>query len=128
MNRRCSLLSLAGVFMAWGAFAQTPVAGRFVRVAIPKDKATLSLAEVQVFSKGANVALKGIASENKEAYGAAASRAIDGKRTCVGRTPSRTRRRMTQSVVGSGLAADVPIEKIVILEPERLSLRLYGVR
>ena len=74
--------------------AQTPVMGRFVRVEIPKDKATLSLAEVQIFSKGVNVALKGKAMQSADANGGVASRAIDGTPTPRGAaTPSPTRRR-----------------------------------
>ena len=69
---------MALVFAAVSAGAQTPVVGRFVRVEIPKDKATLSLAEVQIFSKGVNVALKGKAMQSADAYGGVASRAIDG--------------------------------------------------
>jgi len=114
--------------MAWGAFAQTPVAGRFVRVAIPKDKATLSLAEVQVFSKGANVALKGIASENKEAYGAAASRAIDGNTDTLwgGNSITHTPENEPNPWWEVDLRADVPIEKIVIWNRSDYPSRLYG--
>lgn len=51
--------------------------GRFVRVELPR-RGTLSLTEVEVFSNGANIAARGTATQSSTAYGAAASRAIDG--------------------------------------------------
>jgi formylglycine-generating enzyme required for sulfatase activity len=68
----------AALLAALSACAQAPVAGRYVRVEIPKEKATLSLAEVQVFSKGVNVALKHKATQSEDAYGGTADRAVDG--------------------------------------------------
>ncbi|HNX36126.1 MAG TPA: hypothetical protein PKM57_15985, partial [Kiritimatiellia bacterium] len=79
MNNRLRGLGFAcAVTAAWSAVAQTPVAGRYVRVEIPKEKATLSLAEVQIYVKGENVALKGKAQQSADANGGVASRAIDG--------------------------------------------------
>ncbi len=57
----------------------TEVSGRFVRVELPGPKKLLSLAEVQVFRKGENVAPKGEARQISTAFGGTASRAIDGK-------------------------------------------------
>jgi len=51
--------------------------GRIVRVEIP-GKGLLHLAEVQVFSKGVNVALKGKARQSSQYADAEAKRAIDG--------------------------------------------------
>ena len=53
------------------------VIGRYVRIDL-KGRKTLSLAEVEVFSNGVNVARKGKASQKDTAYGGVASRAIDG--------------------------------------------------
>lgn len=53
--------------------------GRFVRIDLPGKKRTLQLAEVQVFSGGANVAVSGKATQSSEYSGSGASRAIDGK-------------------------------------------------
>ncbi|MCL1919625.1 MAG: SUMF1/EgtB/PvdO family nonheme iron enzyme [Kiritimatiellaeota bacterium] len=58
--------------------SQGQVQGRFVRVDIPRDQATLSLAEVQIFSGGENVARKGKASQCCTAWDGDAARAIDG--------------------------------------------------
>jgi hypothetical protein len=62
---------------AAGREGQSP-AGRFVRVELPGEGKILSLAEVQVFSHGENVALKGQASQSSTAFDGAAGRAIDG--------------------------------------------------
>ncbi|HEX8311863.1 MAG TPA: PVC-type heme-binding CxxCH protein [Chthoniobacteraceae bacterium] len=52
-------------------------AGRFVRIELPR-KGTLTLAEVQVFSGGRNIAGHGKASQSSTAYDGKAERAIDG--------------------------------------------------
>jgi hypothetical protein len=52
--------------------------GRFVRVEIPGREKILSLAEVQVFSGGKNLAPSGSASQSSTAYDGAARLAIDG--------------------------------------------------
>jgi formylglycine-generating enzyme required for sulfatase activity len=54
------------------------ISGRYVRVDIPTEQATLSLAEVQVFSGTENVALKAKASQVSTAHGGDAARAVDG--------------------------------------------------
>jgi len=53
--------------------------GRYVRVTVPGMKKLLALAEVEVFSNGQNVAVKGEAKQSSTAYGGDAKRAIDGK-------------------------------------------------
>ena len=55
-----------------------PIRARFVRVEIPGRKAFLSLAEVQVFSGGGNVAVKGKASQSSTGFNGPAALAIDG--------------------------------------------------
>jgi putative heme-binding domain-containing protein len=54
------------------------VMGRYVRVELPGRRRTLTLAEVEVYSDGKNVARQGKASQKNTAYGGEASRAIDG--------------------------------------------------
>jgi azurin/glucose/arabinose dehydrogenase/HEAT repeat protein len=51
---------------------------RYVRIELPR-KGTLTLAEVEVFANGQNVALKGVAKQSSTSNGGEASRAIDGK-------------------------------------------------
>jgi putative heme-binding domain-containing protein len=52
--------------------------GRFVRVELPGPRRTLTIAEVEVYSDGRNVARGGKASQKNTAYDGKASRAIDG--------------------------------------------------
>lgn len=54
------------------------IEGRFVRIELPR-RGTLTLAEVQVFSGGRNIALGGKARQSSIAYGGEPSRAIDGR-------------------------------------------------
>jgi Protein of unknown function (DUF1553)/Protein of unknown function (DUF1549)/Planctomycete cytochrome C/F5/8 type C domain len=51
---------------------------RFVRVELPGKDRILSLAEVEVFSGGKNIATKGTASQSSIDYGGEPARAIDG--------------------------------------------------
>ncbi len=57
------------------------VEGRYVRIELPGKKRTLTLAEVEVISEGANVATQGKARQSGTAHGGVASRAIDGNRS-----------------------------------------------
>jgi len=52
---------------------------RIVRIEIPGPQKILSLAEVQIFSAGTNVALKGKATQSSTDYAGPAEYAIDGK-------------------------------------------------
>jgi len=54
---------------------------RFVRIEVPGDKRTLTLAEVEVFSGGKNIAPEGKATQSATAHGAGAARAIDGNKS-----------------------------------------------
>ena len=55
----------------------TGISGQYVRVEIPGKQLLLSLAEVQVFSEGQNIALKGKASQISVDYDGPANLAID---------------------------------------------------
>jgi hypothetical protein len=65
-------------FAVTAGAAGRPVTGRFVRVEIPGDGKILSLAEVQVFSSGANSARGGKARQSSTDFDGDAPRAIDG--------------------------------------------------
>ena len=54
------------------------VPGRFVRIELPPKK-VLTLAEVQVFSDGKNIASKGRATQSSTTSGGTAQRAVDGR-------------------------------------------------
>ncbi len=53
-------------------------AGRFVRINLPGKSRILTLSEVQVFTDGKNVAMKGKATQSSVAHNGTADRAIDG--------------------------------------------------
>ncbi len=57
------------------------VMGRYVRIELPGKQRTLTLAEVEVFSDGRNVARGGQASQSTTSNGGPASRAIDGNKS-----------------------------------------------
>jgi putative heme-binding domain-containing protein len=76
-----SLLSELPAELTPKAASGKTVLGRYVRVELPGKKKTLTLAEVEVYSDGRNIARRGKASQKNTAYGGEASRAIDGKRS-----------------------------------------------
>lgn len=61
-----------------GSSRQPSASARYVRIDLPGTKKMLSLAEVQVFSSGRNIAPQGTASQSSVYGGAVAARAIDG--------------------------------------------------
>lgn len=63
------------------ASTKQPVTGRFVRIELPGKMKALTLAEVEVYSNGQNVALKGKATQQNTAHGGNAKRAIDGNKS-----------------------------------------------
>ena len=56
---------------------EQPRAGRFVRIDLPGSK-PLTLAEVEVYSGGRNIAMEGTATQSSVAWGGVPGRAIDG--------------------------------------------------
>ncbi|MCB9915857.1 MAG: c-type cytochrome [Planctomycetes bacterium] len=61
---------------AGGGRAETR--GRYVRIELPGEQRTLTLAEVEVLSNGVNVAPQGTATQSSVAWGGVAQRAVDG--------------------------------------------------
>jgi putative heme-binding domain-containing protein len=57
------------------------VRGRFVRIELPGKRKTLTLAEVEVYSDGRNIARQGKATQKNTANGGDASKAIDGNKS-----------------------------------------------
>jgi putative heme-binding domain-containing protein len=72
------LTSLPGKLASGAGGKATP--GRYVRIELSGNK-TLTLAEVEIFSGGKNVARGGKARQRNTAFGGAASRAIDGNKS-----------------------------------------------
>jgi putative heme-binding domain-containing protein len=54
--------------------------GRYVRIELPGKRRTLTLAEVEVYSDGNNIAFAGKASQSSTSSGGVASRGIDGNK------------------------------------------------
>ncbi len=96
--------------------AGKPVAGRFVRIELPGKQRTLTLAEVEVYSDGRNVARQGKASQKNTDHGGRAERGIDGNKSGKYSDGGQTHTR-----VGTAdpwwevdLGADFAIDSIVI--------------
>src|SRR5205085_1115774 len=104
--------------------------GRYVRVELPGRRRTLTLAEVEVYSAGRNVARQGKASQKNTANGGDASKAIDGNTSGAfgdgGQTHSE------ENTVNPwwevDLGAELPIESVVIYNrtEDGLGKRLAG--
>lgn len=92
------------------------VPARYVRVEIPGEQRTLTLAEVEVFSDGRNVARQGKATQKNTAHGGDAKRAIDGNKSGNygdgGQT--HTQENTTDPWLEVDLGGEFPIESIVI--------------
>ena len=72
------LLGLLPPELAKALAGQKGASGRYVRVQLPR-KGTLTLAEVEVFSGGKNIATAGTAKQSSTGHGGDAKRAIDGR-------------------------------------------------
>jgi putative heme-binding domain-containing protein len=92
------------------------VLGRYVRVELPGRRKTLTLAEVEVYSDGVNVARRGKASQKNTAYGGDAGRAIDGNTsgTYGGGGQTHTQENTASPWWEVDLGAEFPIERVVV--------------
>jgi putative heme-binding domain-containing protein len=90
--------------------------GRFIRIELPGQRRTLTLAEVEVYSDGRNVARGGKATQKNTAFGGAAGRAIDGNKSGQyghgGQTHSEEN--TTDPWWEVDLGAEFPIDSVVI--------------
>lgn len=89
--------------------------GRYVHIELPR-KGTLTLAEVEVYSGGQNVARGGRASQKNTAYGGAANRAIDGNANDQygSGTQTHTEENTPEPWWQVDLGETYPIERIVV--------------
>jgi azurin len=96
------------------AAAKAPT-GRFVRIELPR-KGTLTLAEVEVFSGGKNIARQGKARQSSTTNRAGAQRAIDGKTDGAfgAGTSTHTREDEDHPWWEVDLESDQPIERVVV--------------
>jgi putative heme-binding domain-containing protein len=104
--------------------------GRYLRIELPGRRRTLTLAEVEVYSAGRNVARQGKATQKNTAYGGKASKAIDGnvsgKFSDGGQT--HTRENTPNPWWEVDLGAEYPIDSVVIYNrtDDDLGKRLNG--
>ena len=77
-DRTLPLLKEMPTALAEAAKKEPNTKGRIVRIELPRE-GTLTLAEVQVFSGGRNVATQGQARQSSTSNGGVAARAIDGR-------------------------------------------------
>jgi hypothetical protein len=119
---------IAGVvllnFQAWA------ISGRYVRVDIPAAQATLSLAEVQVFSGTENVAHKGKALQVSTAHGGDAARAVDGNTNSdwAKNSTTHTDENIENPWWEVDLGSVKAIDKIILWNREGFESRLNNVR
>ncbi len=116
--------------LASSGAAGKPVLGRYVRIELPGRSRTLTLAEVEVFSEGRNVARQGKATQSSTAFDGAASRGIDG---ITSGDYSRGGQTHTQENLPNpwwqvDLGAEFPIESIAVYNrtDENFGERLQG--
>jgi len=107
-------------------------AAKFVRIEIPDQQRFLSLAEVEVFQGGRNVAGEGTATQSSTAYEGAAGRAIDG--TTDGRYEQSQSVTHTEQEQGPWWELDLgeprDVEQVVVWNrtDNQLQSRLKGFR
>ena len=108
------------------------VEARYLSIELPRESATLSLAEVEVFAGGKNVAREGKAAQEPETNnGGVASRAIDGNTSGSWSSKSITHspEHCAFPAWELDLGRSVPVEKIVVWNrAEGFGNRLDGFR
>ena len=121
---------IAAFAAAFALPASAAVNARYVTVDIPRERATLSLAEVEVFSGGKNVAPSGQAAQSETAHGGEAKRAIDGNTdgNWNHRSVTHTPENRPNPVWELDLGTTVPVEKVVLWNRSELGERLNGFR
>ncbi len=124
-----SACSLFVVHLAGSIASAAPAAGRYVTVYLPGTDRTLSLAEVQVFSGGKNIAQGKATTQSSTQHGGASSRAVDGNTDGEWGHGSITHSEegVTAPVWEVDLGDTVNIEKISVWNRDGLEVRLNGV-
>ena len=105
--------------------------GRYVRIELPGPNRTLTLAEVEVFSDGRNVARSGKATQSGTSHGGHAERGIDGNKnpSYSGGGQTHTPENQTDPWWELDLGDELPIELITVYNrnEEQLGNRLNGL-
>jgi hypothetical protein len=98
--------------------------GRFVRIELTGNNRTLCLAEVEIFSDGVNVALKGKAVQSSTYPGQGAEKAIDGNTDGMDTNRSISQTNASKSPYWEvDLGSEYTIERIVIWNRTDLNYR-----
>ena len=130
MYKTTAVAVLLATWCCTAEAARETVNGRYVNVSIPGQGKILSLAEVQVYSAGKNVAQGKKTNQTSTSSGGAASRAVDGNTSGEWESGSITH---TVEVTNDpawevDLGKNVAIEKVVIWNRNRFETRLHGCR
>ena len=127
---KCVSFALVALLATWAAHGYGAVEARYVTIDIPKETATLSLAEVEVIVNGKNVAPTGKATQSSTAHGGDAKRAIDGNNS-----GDWGKNSITHSEEGVDtptweldLGKDMPIDRVILWNRNGYESRLNGVR
>jgi len=121
-----SVLAILGFFLwpdlrdflpSWN-FSKAAVTGRYVRIELPANRGILNLAEVEVFSDGQNIALKGTATQSSVSNDGTPDLAIDGN-TDGDKTKGKSVMHTNGNAHGSpwwqvDLGKTLPIQRIVL--------------
>ena len=122
---------LAALSAALAAHGFGAVEARYVMVDLPRESATLSLAEVEVFVGDKNVAPSGQATQSSTAYKAPAKRAIDGNTSDKfgANTITHTEENVDSPTWELDLGKAYPIDRVVLWNRgDGFGGRLDGVR
>ncbi|MDP6545521.1 MAG: SUMF1/EgtB/PvdO family nonheme iron enzyme [Phycisphaerae bacterium] len=127
------IIPLAVVAICFSAVQSAPaagVSGKYVHVVIPGGGKTLSLAEVQVFSGGKNVALKKKTVQSSTASRGSSARAVDGNTSGDWSKGSITHtvENVADPAWEVDLGKSVSIEKVSIWNRDGYEARLHGSR
>ena len=102
---------------------------RFLRITVPGDNKILTLNEVEIYSKGKNVARAGKAKQSSTAHGGVAQRGIDGNKNPDYNAGGQTHTDGSGSIAPwweVDLGQSVPVEKIEVFNRRGLGDRLNG--
>ncbi|GIW79404.1 MAG: hypothetical protein KatS3mg105_1211 [Gemmatales bacterium] len=89
--------------------------GRFIRIELPGRKRVLTLAEVEVYSNGRNIARQGKATQKNVDHGGVAERAIDGNKDGRYASGGQTHTKVTANPWWQlDLGNEYPIDAVVI--------------
>jgi putative heme-binding domain-containing protein len=104
--------------------------GRYVRIELPGNRKTLSLAEVEIYSDGRNIARLGKATQKNTSYGGTANRAIDGNidGSFSAGSVTHTAENTSSPWWEVDLGQEFPIDSVVVFNrtDDQLGRRLQG--